>query len=173
MPAQARHAAGLVLAKRGYRSIAGGPITWRSRERRRAAQGPAGGWSGHFVNDAAPDAIFDITEWIDRERDPAVIRYAYQVRYCNGLRGGVGWQYRLDHHPLGDPAISVPHYHDQPVREDEHEPRPGGRLLHLAEALPMLEQHAFSTIGACSGDAPGLRGRAPYVPTKGSVIIAP
>lgn len=173
MPAEARHAAGLVMAERGYRSVSGGPVVWRSTRERRVAQGSSGGWSGYFVLDGGPDAIFDITEWIDRDQSRAVIRYAYQVRYCNGLRAGVGWQYRLDHHPLAEPSIFVPHYHDHQTREDEHDPRTRGDFLPLSEALPLLEQHLFSRIGLCSGRAPGRRGRAPYEPSKGTVVIEP
>lgn len=155
MPSQARHAATLVLDERGYRSITGGPKVWLSTAPHRAAHGPAGGWTGYFVNDAFPDAVFDLTEWIDRDHQPPVIGYFYQVRYCNALRGGVGWQYRLDYHPLDDPAICVAHYHDQETRTDEHDPRPWGRFLSLvAEALPVLEQHALTTIGPCSGAGP-------------------
>ncbi|MHB8631965.1 MAG: hypothetical protein ACYC9W_08570 [Candidatus Limnocylindria bacterium] len=173
MPTAARHAAGLVLAERGYRSIGDGPVVWRSTRARRAAQGPSGGWSGYFVLEGAPDAIFDITEWIDRDHSQPVIRYAYQVRYCSGLRAGVGWQHRLDYHPLADPAILAPHYHDHPTREDEHDPRAWGNVLRLTEAMPLLEQHLFSRIGSCTGRAPGVRGRAPYVPSKGTVVIEP
>lgn len=158
MPTAARHAAGLVLAERGYRSIGDGPVVWRSTRARRAAQGPSGGWSGYFVLEGAPDAIFDITEWIDRDHSQPVIRYAYQVRYCSGLRAGIGWQHRLDYHP---------------TREDEHDPQAWGNVLRLTEAMPLLEQHLFSRIGSCTGRAPGVRGRAPYEPSKGTVAIEP
>lgn len=171
MPRQARHAAGLVLARRGYRPVAGGPGTWLSTARRRAAQGQAGRWSGYFVSERFPDAIFDITEWVDRDRAPAVVRYAYQVRYCNGLHGGVRWQYRLDHHPLTRPDIYIPHHHDQEARDDEHDPQPWGRFLSLAEALPVLEAHLAGRIGPCSGDVPGLRGRVPNPPGKKHITI--
>lgn len=173
MPAEARHAGGLILAERGYRSVGGGPVVWKSTRARRALQGRAGGWSGYFVLERAPDAIFDITEWIDRDHERPVIRYAYQVRYCNGLRVGMGWQYRLDHHPLDETAIFVPHYHDQQTRDDEHDPHPWGTFLPLAQALPLLEQHLFSRIGPCADRSPGLRGRAPYEPSKGTVVIEP
>lgn len=164
MPKQARHAAGLVLARRGYSPVGGGPGTWLSSAPRRAAQGPAGRWSGYFVTDRFPDAVFDITEWVDRARQPAVVRYAYQVRYCNGLHGGVRWQYRLDHHPLAEPHIYVPHFHDHEVRDDEHDPRPWVRFLSLAEALPLLETHLAGRLGPCSGEVPSLRDRAPNPP---------
>ena len=166
MPARARHAAGIVLERRGYRAVAGGPGTWLSTQPRRAAQGPAGLWSGYFVNDAYPDAVFDITEWIDRDQEPAVVRYAYQARYCNGLHGGARWQYRLDYHPLSQPHIYVPHHHDQAARDDEHDPHPSGRSFQLAAALPVLEAHVAARIGACSGGVPGIRGRAPNPPGK-------
>lgn len=171
MPAQARHAAGIVLARRGFHPVGGGPGTWLATGHRRAAQGPAGRWSGHFVTDSYPDTIFDITEWIDRDRDPAVVRYHYQVRYCNGLRRGVRWQYRLDYHPLEEPTIYVPHYHDQEVQDEEHDPHPWGRFLHISEALPLLEAHVAARIGACSGEVPGLRGRAPHPAGKGHVAV--
>lgn len=173
MPTQARHAAGIVLGRRGYRVVAGGPEVWHTTKPRRAAQGPAGGWTGYFVHDSFPDTVFDITAWVDRDRDPSVVRYAYQVRYCNGLHGGVRWQYRLDHHPLDEATIFVPHYHDHEAREDEHDPHPWARSLSLAEALPLLEQHVASRIGPCSGEVPGLRGRAPHHSGKGNVIIEP
>jgi hypothetical protein len=166
VPRQARHAAGLVLAGRGYRSVAGGPFVWNSTAPRRAAQGLAGRWSGYFVHDAYPVAVFDLTEWIDRDRDPAVVRYSYQVRYCSGLRHGMRWQYRLDYHPLTQPHIYVPHFHSQDVRDDEHDPHPWGRFLKLAEALPILENHALPRLGPCSGEVPGLRDRAPNPPSK-------
>ena len=171
MPTIARHTAGLILAERGYRSTSGGPVVWRSARAHRAARAASGGWSGYFVLDGAPDAIFDITEWIDRDYSQPVLRYAYQVRYCSGLRAGVGWQYRLDCHPINGSSIFVPHSHDHETREDEHDPRVWGQFIAPAEALPLLEQHLFSRIGACSGRAPGLRGRAPYEPGRGSVII--
>lgn len=171
MPSQARHAAGLVLARRSYRAIAGGPVAWLKTRDHRPSQRPAGGWSGHFVLDSFPDTIFDITQWVDRDEEPVVVGYSYQVRYCNNLRDGVRWQYRLDHHPLEDERISVPHYHDQPARDDEHEPHPSGSYLALAEALPLLEQHLAARTGPCSGPVPGLRGRAPHEPGRGAVII--
>lgn len=173
MPTQARHTAGIALGRRGYRVIEGGPEVWRSTADRRAAQGPAGGWSGHFVNDAYANTIFDLTEWIDRDHDPVVVRYAYQVRYCNELRGGVRWQYRLDHHPIKDAEIFVPHYHDHEAQDGEHDPRPFGRFLHLSEALPLLEGLVGTRIGGCSGPVPGIRGRAPYQASEGSVMIEP
>jgi hypothetical protein len=164
MPGEARHVAGLVLAERGYRAIGGGPVVWHAARARHGARGPIGGWSGYFVLDGAPDTIFDITEWIDRNERPPVIRYAYQVRYCSGLRGGQGWQYRLDYHPLGAHAARVPHSHDHQMHADEHDPRPWGSVLPLSGALPLLEQHLFSRIGRCPDGAPGTRGRAPYEP---------
>lgn len=171
MPRQARHAAGLVLERRGYLPVAGGPGTWLSTEHRRAAQGPAGRWSGCFVNDRFPNTVFDITEWVERDRNPAVVRYAYQVRYCSGLHDGVRWQYRLDYHPLTEPHIYVPHCHDQAVRDDEHDPHPWGRFLDIAEALPTLEAHVVGRIGPCSGETPGLRDRAPDPPRKKHIAV--
>ena len=171
MPRQARHAAGLVLARRGYRPVADGPGVWNSTVRRRAAQDLTGRWSGYFVHDAFPDAVFDITEWIDRDHRPAVVRYAYQVRYCSGLHNGVRWQYRLDFHQLTDPYIYVPHCHDQEVRDEEHDPRPWSRFLEIAEALPILEDHIAARIGPCSGEVPGLRGRAPNPPGRRHLAV--
>jgi hypothetical protein len=172
MPKQARHAGWLVLARRGYRPLGGGPGTWQSTVPRRASQGPAGRWSGYFVNERFPDAIFDITEWVDRDHQPAVVRYAYQVRYCNGLHGGVRWQYRLDYHPLADPQVYVPHFHEQGTRDDEHDPRPWGRFLSLAEAVPLLEAHVAGRLSPCSGEVPGFRGRAPNPPSTKHVAIS-
>lgn len=146
---------------------------WLKTRGRRPSRGPAGGWSGHFVLDSFADTIFDITQWVDRDEDPAVIGYSYQARYCNGLQSGLGWQYRLDFHSLEDEQILVPHYHDQAAREDEHDPHPWGRYLPLSEALPLLEQNVAARIGPCSGAAPGLRGQAPHRPGKGAVIIEP
>lgn len=166
MPKQARHAAGLILGERGYRSVGGGPGTWTSTARRRAAQGAAGLWSGHFVSDAFSNAVFDITEWLDRDCAPPVVRYAYQVRYCSALHNGMRWQYRLDYHPLEMPTIFVPHYHEHEAREDEHDPRPGGAYLSLPVGLEMLEAHLAGRIGECAGEVPKLRGRAPYEPTR-------
>jgi len=171
VPIEARHVAGLILGERAYRSVGGGPVVWKSTRPRRAAQGPSGGWSGYFVLDGAPDAIFDITEWIDRDHPRPMFRYAYQVRYCNELRAGVGWQYRLDYHPIDAPSNFVPHFHDQPTQDDEHDPRPRGDFLRLAEALELLEQNLFSRVGPCSNRAPRRRGRAPYEPGKGTEII--
>ena len=171
MPTQARHTAGIVLERRGYRSVGGGPGVWRATGRRRAAQGPAGCWSGYFVLDSFPDTVFDITEWIDRDRDPAIVRYAYQVRYCSGLRGGVRWQFRLDYHPLTEPTICVPHSHDHEAQDEEHDPRPSGRFLLLSEALPLLEVHVATRVGACSGEVPGLRGHAPNPAGKGHAVV--
>jgi hypothetical protein len=171
MPTQARHAAGLVLARRGYRSVGGGPATLLATGHRRAAQGAAGRWSGYFVIDSYPDTVFDITEWVDRDRDPAIVRYAYQVRYCSGLHGGIRWQFRLDYHPLTDAHTCVPHYHDQEIRDEEHAPHAAGRFLQLSEALPLLEGHVAPRIGTCSGEGPGLRGRAPYPAGKGHLPV--
>ena len=137
---------------------------WRATQARRASQGEAGGWSGYFVNDAAPDTVFDITEWVDRDRPRPVFRYSYQVRYCNGLAQGTRWQYRLDYHPIGDPAIAVPHHHDQAAHDAEHDPRPRNPAVSLAQALPLLERHVFSHIGPCADRVPGLRGRALFEP---------
>jgi hypothetical protein len=171
VPKQARHAAGLVLARRGYRPAADGPGVWNSTAPRRAAQGLAGRWSGYVIHDAFPDAVFDITEWIDRDHQPVVVRYAYQVRYCSGLHNGVRWQYRLDLHPLTDPNAYVPHYHYQEVRDDEHAPRPWRQFLEIAEAMPILEEHIAARIGPCSGEVPGLRGRAPNPPGKKHLAV--
>lgn len=162
MPGDARHAAGLVLAERGYRTIGGGPVTWHAARGRLAR--PAGGWSGYFVLDGAPEAIFDLTEWIDRSAQLPVIRYAYQVRYCSGLRSGLPWLYRLDLHPLESDGMPVPHVHDHQTPADEHDPRPSGVALRLSGALPLLEQHLFSRIGGCAHEAPAIRGRAPCEP---------
>ena len=155
MPAQARSTSGIVLERRGYRSVGGGPGVWRATGHRRAAQRPAGRWSGYFVLDSFPDTVFDITEWIDRDRNPVIVRYAYQVRYCNGLRGGVRWQFRLDYHPLTELTIYVPH----------------SRFLLLSEALPLLEEHVAARVGACSGEVPGVRGRAPNPAGKGHAVV--
>ena len=144
---------------------------WTSTAPRRAAHDLAGRWSGYFVHDAFPDVVFDITEWIDRNHRPAVVRYAYQVRYCSGLHNGLRWQYRLDFHPLADPNSYVPHDHSQEVRDEEHDPRPFGRFLEIAEALPILEEHIAARIGPCAGAAPGLRGRAPNPPGKKHVAV--
>lgn len=173
MPRQTRHASGLVLAERGYRSVGVGPVVWLSARDRRSSRGLAGGWSGYFALEGAPDAVFDITEWLDRDRRPPIVRYAYQVRYCNGVQGGAVWQYRLDLHPLEDPAIFVPHHHDEEVREDEHDPRPWDHHVTLAQALALLEQRLFARIGACGDRTPGLRGRAPYEPPRSTRVIEP
>lgn len=118
-------------------------------------------WSGYFVNDAFPNAVFDITEWVDRDAKPAVVRYAYQVRYCNALHRGVRWQYRLDYHPFDEAGRFVPHSHDHEARDDEHDPRPVGSFLELPSALEQLEAHVAGRIGECTGELPKLRGRAP------------
>lgn len=173
MPRQARHAAALVLARRGYRELRGGPLVWLDTLGRRPSQGPAGGWSGYFELEAFPDAIFDLTQWVDRDKSPAVYAYSSQTRYCNALEGDVRWQYRLDFHPLAE-DLYVPHYHDHMAREEEdHDPRPRGVYLGLAEALEQLERHLVIRIGPCSGPQPGLRGRAPHEPAKGTVVIEP
>lgn len=173
MPAQARHIAGLVLARRGYRVVAGGPVVWHTTRPRRAAHGAAGGWSGYFVIDSFPDTVFDLTEWVDRDHDPAIVRYAYQARYCNSLYGGVRWQYRFDLHPVHEPTSFVPHSHDHAVREGEHDPRPFSRSLDLAEALSLLEQHVATRIGPCSAQVPGVRSRAPHQPGTGHLTVEP
>lgn len=144
---------------------------WRATQHRRASQGEAGGWSGYFTNDAAPDTLFDITEWIDRDQARPIVRYSYQVRYCNGLAAGLRWQYRLDYHPIDDPATSLPHHHDQAAHDAEDDPRPGSPVLSLAQALPLLERQVFSRTGPCADHVPGLRGRAPFEPAKGAVVI--
>ena len=146
---------------------------WRVPQRRRGSQGEVGGWSGYFNNDAAPDTLFDITEWIDRGQARPIVRYSYQVRYCNGLADGLPWQYRLDCHPIDDPAIAVPHHHDHAAHEAEHDPRPGGPYLSLSQALPLLERQVFSRIGPCADRVPGLHGRAPFEPGTGAVVIEP
>lgn len=162
-----------MLARRGYSELLGGPLVWRDTVGRRPSQGPAGGWSGHFLLDAYTDVTFDLTQWVDRDKTPAVYAYSYQARYCNTLQGAALWQYRLDFHPLEDDVVYVPHYHDQDAYDEEHDPHPHGPYLGFPEALEMLERHLAVRFGPCPGRGPRLRGRAPHEPGRGTVIVEP
>ena len=146
---------------------------WRQTRDRRPSQGEAGGWSGYFSLDSTPGAVYDITEWIDRDCDPPIVRYAYQVRYCSAPHDGLTWQYRLDLHPLDNGLVFVSHFHDQAVTDDEHGPRPMAARLTLAEALPLLESRALGSLGPCADRPPGRRGRAPYEPRGGALLVEP
>ena len=168
MPKQARHAARLVLVERGYTAVGGGPVTWGFATHPKSSRRPTGVWSGYFEADRIPGAIFDLTQWLDRGQTPEVVRYSYQVRYCNGLRQGARWQYRLDFHPLTDPLVVVPHYHDQAATDAEHSPHVKEPYLSLAQALPILEQQLLTRNGECSDEPPGIRGLAPHQPPAGA-----